>query len=238
MKDIDWFLSICAANGLSLTPEQAVRFEKYREALLAANRQVNLISRKDEDNFYPNHALNSVSFLFGRKLKPDAKMLDLGTGGGLPGIPVSIIYRGIAVTFLDSIGKKTAALSSILAELGVGGTPVVNARAEELSKKGEFQGRFDYVISRAAGKLDEVVKWSHKFLRSFEEASGGTIPVGTLIVMKGGSFDEELRHARNLKFVGSVEVADLNFHGMDEIYNKEKKIVLVNYKEASFGRKN
>lgn len=238
MKDIDWFLSICAANGLSLTPEQAVRFEKYREALLAANRQVNLISRKDEDNFYPNHALNSVSFLFGRKLKPDAKMLDLGTGGGLPGIPVKIIYSGIGMALLDSITKKTAALSSILTELGLGEMEIINARAEEVSKRDEFQGHFHYVISRAAGKLEDVVKWSHKFLKSSEEASDDSLPVGTLIVLKGGSFDEELRHAKSLKSVKSVEVADVTFQGMDEVYNKEKKLVLVKYKEASFGRKN
>lgn len=238
MKDIDWFSSICAANGLALTPGQALLFEKYREALLAANKQVNLISRKDEENFYPNHALNSVSFLYARRLKPDAKMLDLGTGGGLPGLPVWIIYNRIGVVFLDSITKKTAALSSILAELGLREAEVVNARAEDLAKKDEFQGRFDYVISRAAGKLEDVVRWSHKFLKSFEEASDDTIPVGTLIVLKGGNFDEELRHARSLKFVKSVDVADVTFQGMDEIYNKEKKLVLVKYREASFGRKN
>lgn len=238
MKDIDWFRSICAANGMVLTDTQASQFEKYRELLLAANRQINLISRKDEENFYPNHALNSISFLFKLKLKPDALMLDLGTGGGLPGIPIRIIYSGITAVFVDSIAKKTAALSSILGEMKLERSQVSNGRAEELARKGEFQARFDYVISRAAGKLDEVTKWSHGFLRSFESTSHDTIPVGTLIVLKGGKFEDELRHVRSSKFVNSAALIDTAFQGMDEIYNKEKRLVLVSYKEAPVRRKN
>lgn len=238
MKDIGWFLSICAANGLMLTDDQASSFEKYRELLLAANKQINLISRKDEENFYPNHALNSISFLFKRKLRPDARVLDLGTGGGLPGIPIQIIYRGIDVTYLDSISKKTGALSDILKEMGFARSFVVNGRAEELSRKGEFQARFDYVVSRAAGKLNDVAKWSREFLGKSEVADGETIPAGTLIVLKGGGFDDELRHTRSYKFVDSVIVSDTTFQGMDEIYNKEKKLVLIRYKEAPFRRQN
>ncbi len=232
MKDVDWFVSICAANGLKISDDQASMFEKYRTLLLAANRELNLISRKDEDNFYPNHALNSISFLFLKKLIPDAVMVDLGTGGGLPGIPVHIIYKGMQLTFVDSIMKKTAALSGILQELGIQRSRAVNARAEELSKKGDFQAHFDYVISRAAGKLDDVAKWSRGFLKDSGGDSFGTIPPGTLIVLKGGAFDEELKHTRSMKSVASADVVDTTFQGMDEIYNKEKKLVLITYKKV------
>ncbi len=232
MKDLEWFVSICAANGLKISDEQASTFEKYRTLLLAANNQLNLISRKDEENFYPNHALNSVSFLFLKKLIPDASMVDLGTGGGLPGIPVSIIYSEMRLTFVDSIMKKTAALSEILRELGCRRPTVINARAEELSKKGDFQAHFDYVISRAAGKLDDVAKWSRGFLKDSGGDSGAAIPPGTLIVLKGGAFEEELKHTRSLKSVASADVIDMTFQGMDEIYNREKKLVLITFKRA------
>ncbi len=238
MKDIAWFRSICAANGLNLSDEQTSQFEMYRQLLLSANKHVNLISRKDEENFYPNHALNSISLLFGEKLKPDASVLDLGTGGGLPGIPILIIYRGIDLWLLDSIGKKTSAVSSILEGMQLERVHVVIGRAEELSRKREFQRRFDYVMSRAAGKLEEVAKWSRGFLKNFEAAGGEIIPPGTLIVLKGGEFKDELNHTRNLKFVGSVSMIDLSFKGMDEIYNKEKKIVLIRYKETPAGKMN
>jgi 16S rRNA (guanine527-N7)-methyltransferase len=238
MKDIDWFASICAANGLKISEDQASLFEKYRSLLVTANKQLNLISRKDEDNFYPNHALNSVSFLFRKELIPDASMVDLGTGGGLPGIPVHIIYRDTRVTFIDSITKKTSALIEILQELGLRTARVVNGRGEELSKKGDFQAHFDYVISRAAGKLDDVAKWSRGFLKDSGTASGETIPSGTLIVLKGGAFEEELKHTRSIKSVASADVIDVTFHGMDEIYNKEKKLVLISYKKAAFRSQN
>ncbi len=238
MKGIDWFVEICAANGLKLRDDQASRFETYRRLLLAANRQLNLISRKDEENFYPNHALNSISFLFTRRLNSDASMLDLGTGGGLPGIPILIIYEEMRLTLLDSIAKKTAAVSSILKEMQFDSARVLTGRAEELSKRDEFKGHFDYVVSRAAGKLDEVVKWSHGFLKSGQTAEGDTIPSGTLIVLKGGEFEVELRHTRNLKSVDFVSVSEMTFQGMDEIYNKEKKLVLISYKEVPLGRKN
>ncbi len=238
MKDIAWFRSICAANGLLLGDNQASMFERYRDLLIAANERVNLISRKDEENFYPNHALNSVSFLFDRKLIPNALVLDLGTGGGLPGIPVRILYEGIKIIFLDSIAKKTSALDSILSDLGLEGCRAVNGRAEELAKRREFQGRFDYVISRAAGKLDEVAKWSQGFLKNPQVAEGDTIPSGTLLVLKGGVFEEELRHAKNLKRIGTVSVNVTTFHGMDEVYNKEKKLVLIRYRETPVRRNN
>ena len=238
MRDLNWFVSICAANGLTLSDAQASQFERYRELLLAANKEVNLISRKDEENFYPNHALNSISFLFARSLKPNAALLDLGTGGGLPGVPIHIIYSEINLLMVDSIGKKIASLSAILDEMRLKSARIATGRAEELSRMREFQGHFDYVISRAAGKLDEVAKWSRGFLRNSEAAAGEQIPVGTLIVLKGGEFENELRHTRSLKFVDSVAVTDTAFQGMDEIYNKEKKLVLIKYKEGPARRTN
>lgn len=231
MKDISWFVSICADNGIILSDEQAASFENYLKLLLSWNSRVNLISRKDEGNFYPHHALNCVSFLFSHQLKPDSKILDLGTGGGLPGIPLKIIYRDLNLTLLDSIAKKTAALCDIVEKMPLEKVEVVTDRAENLAKSGEFQRKFDYVITRAAGKLDELAKWSRGFLKKTEAAfaSNRMIPIGTLIVLKGGTIDDELRAARNLKIVESIEVNEINFDGMDALENKEKKMVLVKY---------
>lgn len=240
MKDISWFISVCSDNGLEINQTEAELFEKYRELLLDWNRRVNLVSRKDEENFYPNHALNSVSFLFRKSLNSASKIIDLGTGGGLPGVPLKILAPDLDIRLVDSIMKKTAALSSILADLALPGAKAVTGRAEELAKTGEFKGHFDYVISRAAGKLDELAKWSRGFLKKTETFGGETIPVGTLIVLKGGDFADEVKHTRNLKFVESVIVDEITFNGMDEINNRDKKLVLVEYRSAgvSAGRTN
>jgi 16S rRNA (guanine527-N7)-methyltransferase len=230
MKTISWFISVCSQNNLVIGGEQAALFEEYRKLLLYWNAQINLISRKDEDNFYSHHVLNCVSFLFNRGLKLDARILDLGTGGGLPGIPVKIICPGLRVTLLDSIEKKTTALSDIVKHLRLENVEVVTGRAERLAQSDEFKGSFDYVITRAAGRLDEVTKWSRDLLRKPEVLGGDMIPIGSLIVLKGGKFDDELRLARRAKFVKSIEVKDIVFKGMEEIENREKKLVLVQYR--------
>jgi 16S rRNA (guanine527-N7)-methyltransferase len=240
MKDISWFVSVCSRNGLPVSEDQAAKLEAYRLLLVDRNRRVNLISRKDEENFYPKQVMNCVSFLFKTSLKRGARILDLGTGGGLPGIPIKILSPDVDMCLLDSIAKKTAAVLFISNELNLAKVEVVTGRAEELAKTHEFEGKFDYVISRAAGKLDELAKWSRGFLKGEEPHIGDMIPVGTLIVLKGGDLVEELKHARNLKFVKSITVDEISFEGMDELDNKEKKLVLVNYRNAyaSAGRTN
>ncbi len=229
MKDINWFASVCAENGVSLSSKQAYQFELYRNSLLSWNNKLNLISRKDEEHFYSRHVLNCISFLFARRFEEDARLLDFGSGGGLPGLPIKILYPDIRLVLLDSIGKKTSALSGIVNDLQIPGVQVVTGRGEEIAKTDEFKGIFDYVVSRAAGKLHEVIKWSRLFLSEYQPTSQREIPKGVLIVLKGGGFDEELNIARKMKFVKSVEISELAFHGMDQIDNKEKKLVLVTY---------
>ncbi len=230
MRDINWFRSICETNGVSLSDEQADSLELYASLLLSWNKRVNLISRKDEDNFYPHHALNCVSFVFSKKLISDAAILDLGTGGGLPGIPLKILFPNLNLVLLDSIKKKTAALSDIVDHLHLDRTQVATGRAEDLAKSRDYKGKFDYVISRAAGKLDEIIKWSRGFLKDYKTLGEQIIPAGSLVVLKGGALEVELRVAGNLKIVDVIEVRDLLFEGRDEIENKEKKMVIVKYK--------
>lgn len=233
MKDVAWLVSVCSENGLKIDNVQAGQLESYSRLLLSWNQNINLISRKDEENVVQNHILNSISFLFFRELRKKSRILDLGTGGGLPGIPLKILMPDIEMVLLDSIAKKTAALSAIVDGVGLKGVGVATGRAEELAPKREFHAVFDYVVSRAAGKLEDVVKWSRGFLKESESPDGRIVPVGTLLVLKGGDFEGELKHTRSLKFVGSVEVVDLNFLGMDEANNFEKKLVLVGMKPAS-----
>ena len=248
IKDISWFTSVCVQNDLTLNGYQTALLEKYRELLLSWNSRINLLSRKDEGNFYPNHALNCISFLFTWKLKSDALILDLGTGGGLPGIPLKIIYPNLHLVLLDSIVKKTVALLDMVNQMQLENVEILMGRAEELRKLHELRGKFDYVISRAAGKLDEVIKWSRDFLKpDIHSQQGGTempellgnkmIPAGNLIVLKGGAVDNELKLARRIKFVESLEVKNIVFHGMDEIENKDKKIVLVKYRTSAMETK-
>jgi 16S rRNA (guanine527-N7)-methyltransferase len=163
----------------------------------------------------------------------------LGTGGGLPGIPLKIIYQDLNLTLLDSIVKKTMAVSDIVVRMGLKNVGVITGRAEELAKLDEFKGKFDYVVTRAVGKLAEVIKWSRGFLKEsevshpgFDSLGNNMIPIGSLIALKGGVIDDEVRAARKIKFLETIEVYGIDFRGLDEVENKEKKLVLAKYRKT------
>jgi 16S rRNA (guanine527-N7)-methyltransferase len=232
MKDISWLIEISRRNNVNLSQKQISLFEELRRRILSWNDKVNLISRKEEGSFFENHVLNSISFLFHKSLKYSTRVVDLGTGGGLPGIPVKILRPDLELVLIDSVKKKTEAVADIVRGMGLTGLAVVNGRAEEISRKPEFMHAFDYVITRAAGKLYDVAKWSRYFLKNKEEEClENSYPVGTLLVLKGGEFADEVNRTRQLKFVQYVEVEDIRFAGEEEVRNRDKKIVLVSFKK-------
>jgi len=236
MKDLSWFVSVCRINGLELNQSQTELFGEYARLLQTWNGRLNLISRKDESNIFPNHLLHSVSVILGTRIISDANVVDIGTGGGLPGVPLKIALPQLKVTLVDSIKKKTAALEDIVNNLGLTDTEVVTGRAEELSRTREFQGRFDYVVSRAAGKLADVVKWSHGFIKESDAADPDLLPGGNVIILKGGEISEELKHTGRLKFVGHIDVKEINLEGVNDVDFGGKKIVLVKIKKVTLTR--
>src|SRR6266849_10544190 len=112
-----WFRSICQTNHHSVSDEQVDLIVKYVESLLEWNRKINLISRKDEEHIWTRHILGSIAILFHFYFYPGSSLIDIGTGGGLPGIPLAILNRHMDVTLLDSIQKKIRAVSEIVAKL-------------------------------------------------------------------------------------------------------------------------
>ena len=161
--------------------------EKFRalEALyLDWNAKINVISRKDMDSFYPHHVLHSLciaAFLqeerpevFARWQAGGLDVLDLGTGGGFPGIPLAILFPQTHFTLCDSIGKKVLVASSVAASLGLSNVETVNARAESLGRT------FDHVVSRAVTSLDSFYPWvKGRFRESILYLKGGDIAAET-----------------------------------------------------------
>lgn len=147
-------------NSFELTPLQQERFDALDALYREWNAQINVISRKDIDNLYSHHVLHSLAI--GRYLSEvpglwdsfsSASILDLGTGGGFPGIPLAILFPEASFVLCDSVGKKTIVASAVSRALGLENVEVVNARAESLGRE------FDYVVSRAVASLPDFYPW-------------------------------------------------------------------------------
>jgi len=230
-----WFRTILLRNGLRLEDEALTLVKRYVEALLRANKVVNLISRKDEEHIWSHHILHSVSVLFALRFPEHCRMLDLGSGGGLPGIPLRILLPTLKVTMLDSTMKKINEVRAIVDELQLSDVSTVWGRAEELGRSDAFKERFDVVIARAVGPLEELVRLAHPFLRKpsdeserSEESSGPLmLKEPCLVAYKGGDISAELEKTRRIRYVRSVQTKPLVFDGSEQMALEDKKVVVV-----------
>ncbi|MBW2598530.1 MAG: 16S rRNA (guanine(527)-N(7))-methyltransferase RsmG [Deltaproteobacteria bacterium] len=169
--------------GITLTNREIDLLVEYYKELLLWNKKMSLVSIKSPLDI-PKHFIDSLTVT--KLIKnEDSKLLDIGTGAGLPGIPLKIKIESLCVTLLDSSRKKTSFLKSVIRKLGLRDISVVNSRAELLTHKEGYRGSFDIVISRAAFKIPYFLTLGEQFL------SDG----GTLIAMKGKNADDELEQA-------------------------------------------
>ncbi|MEX2115327.1 MAG: 16S rRNA (guanine(527)-N(7))-methyltransferase RsmG, partial [Bacteroidota bacterium] len=159
-----WLRTICAKNGLKIPDDQLELIRNYVRLLLEWNQKINLISRRDEENVWQSHILHSIAPLFQVKIPENGRIVDLGTGGGLPGIPLKILNPTIQITMIDSTQKKITAVDEMTKALGLKDTIAVWGRAEELAKRKEFRGQFDIATARGVGPLEELVRLAHPFL--------------------------------------------------------------------------
>ncbi len=216
MDEIE-FWSICSANGLVLSQEQMAQFERFVGDILYWNERVNLISRRDTDQIWLHHMLHSVALFFTGAMPKSGRVIDIGTGGGLPGIPLKIVNPKYDVTLLDSIAKKVSTTGMIAGHVTQQGLRAVRLRAEELVNDAKLKGPYDLVVSRATAPLVDLMKWSLPILR----------PQSPLLTLKGGELTEEIRQAQT-KFPGaSIAVIPLRVRGVDWFASEEKKVVKV-----------
>ena len=158
--------------------EQIEQLRKYMALLLDWNQRINLISPNDEERIAERHILESLAVLSAWSFPQNVSVLDLGSGGGFPGVPLKIMRPDLAMTLLESRQKKTLFLKAAVQELKLSNCRVVNARAEELTEE-----RFTIVIARAVADLKTLWEWSRPLL----------VEDGMLLAMKGGELDNELQ---------------------------------------------
>lgn len=165
---------------------QADQFGKLDELYRDWNEKINVISRKDVDNLYVNHVLHSLGIAKVQSFKPGAAILDVGTGGGFPGIPLAILFPETHFHLVDSIGKKIKVVNAVADALGL-----KNVRGEQIRAE-QIKGEYDFIVSRAVTRLKEFYGWVHNKVKqeSVHELDNG------ILYLKGGDLEEELNELR------------------------------------------
>ncbi len=170
------------------TPEQTRQFEQLDAIYREWNEKINVISRKDMDSLYQKHVLHSLAIAATFNFTPGLDILDIGTGGGFPGIPLAIFFPEVRFHLVDSIGKKIKVVNEVSATIGLKNLTTTHGRAESL--KGQ---KFDFAVSRAVAPLKELWSWARPLLRNerkMEEYKNG------LVCLKGGDLAAEIAESR------------------------------------------
>jgi len=165
-----------------LTDKQISLYEKAEALYLDWNSKINLVSRKDSDQLMERHILHSLSIAKMIQFKPNSLVLDVGTGGGFPGIPLAIMFPQVRFHLVDSIGKKIMVVQDITEQLGLKNVTSEQIRAENV------KGQFDFIVSRAVTRLPEFNNWVKNKIKkkSINELANG------IVYIKGGDVLEEI----------------------------------------------
>lgn len=166
----------------NLTVQQRAKFDQLYSLYKDWNEKINVVSRKDIENLYVNHVLHSLGIAKVITFKPGASILDVGTGGGFPGIPLAIMFPEVHFHLVDSIGKKITVVKGVAEAVGLKNVKAEQIRAEQL------KGEYDFIVSRAVTRLKEFYGWINKRVKrkSIHELKNG------ILYLKGGDLDEEL----------------------------------------------
>ena len=174
-----------------LTEDQIKQFEKLQSLYQDWNLKINVVSRKDIDELYLRHVLDSLGIAKVISLKPGSRIIDIGTGGGFPGIPLAILFPESQFHLVDSIGKKIKVVEEVVLGLGLKNVISTNSRAEDI------HDQYDFIVSRAVARMDTFVSWVRHLVakKNNHEIRNG------ILYLKGGDLKEELSNFPKAKII-------------------------------------
>ena len=168
--------------GFSITEKQAEKFEKYYELLTFYNKKFNITAITDKEEIIKKHFIDSIytdSYII------DGKVIDVGAGGGFPSVPLKIINDGLFLTLLEATGKKCEFLKTLVRELDLENTEVINERAEILAKDVKYREKYDFAVSRAVARLNTLSEYCMPFVK-----------IGGRFIAYKGDAEEEIKEAK------------------------------------------
>lgn len=194
-------MEIIKAHFPNLTENQLKQFSQLGELYADWNAQINVISRKDIDELYIRHVLHSLGIAKVQPFKDGSKILDVGTGGGFPGIPLAILFPEVEFYLVDSIGKKIKVVNEVAQALGLKNVKAEHIRAEKV------KGEFDFIVSRAVTNMDDFVKWIKNKVskKQHHELKNG------ILYLKGGDLSQELQNFPKAKLFNLTDFFNIDF---------------------------
>lgn len=192
---------------------QKDQFSKLLSIYTEWNNQINVISRKDTDNFYERHVLHSLGIAKIQKFEDNSDILDIGTGGGFPGIPLAILYPNCNFLLVDSIGKKIKVVKEVAKTLNLTNVTAIHERAENINQQ------FDFIVSRAVTAMPAFLKWTKD---KFKKKSVHDLKNG-ILYLKGGDLTEEMKGVK--KFYKTYDLKNI----FEEVFFDTKKVVYVRH---------
>ncbi len=200
-----------------ITAEQEAQFAALDEQYRTWNARINVISRKDIDNLYVNHVLHSLAIARVVRFTAGAKILDLGTGGGFPGIPLAILFPEAHFHLVDGIAKKIRVCQEVIDGIGLKNCHAEQKRAEEIRQQG-----YDFIVTRAVARIDKLAEWS---MRLITHKQRHALPNG-ILALKGLGLAEEMAVLPKGAYLEEHAIKDL-FPGHD--FFQEKAVVYLQY---------
>ncbi|MCX6154981.1 MAG: 16S rRNA (guanine(527)-N(7))-methyltransferase RsmG [Candidatus Kapabacteria bacterium] len=214
------FKIICFKNNIHLTEIAFEKLQQYHNDLIYWNDKVNLISRKDITNLWERHILHALTIIKYFEIKKNSNCLDIGSGGGIPGIPISIVRPDLSMLLVDSIEKKIKITESMADHTANKKLRAVRTRVEELHFNRKYREQFDIFISRAVAPVNQILEWIQYLLK----------PHSKIILYKGGNIDEEIKLAKNSFPKLKIKVHPISLIDCDFFEKDDKKLLICEFK--------
>ena len=202
--------------GLKVTPEQAEKFNLYLKLLLEWNEKINLTAITDPHEAVIKHFIDSISFLKSHNIKPGAKVIDVGTGAGFPGVPLKIMRPDIKLTLLDGLNKRLKFWQDVAEELGFE-AEFVHKRAEEAGKINTMREKFDVATARAVAPMNTLCEYCIPLVKM----------KGYFVAMKGPSLEDEMKEAKKAIDILGCEVEKIDSFILPDLEKSERKIAVM-----------